>query len=77
MLIQSSKALLFLQNILIEVISHLSLERCICTHSLVVDHMAAVFVCISPILLFFLSMQCLVLIQPSPLEWIFGFHNVT
>jgi len=37
MLMQSSKALLFLYNILVEVISHLSLEMCICTHSLVVD----------------------------------------
>jgi len=33
MLVQSSEALL-----LVEVISHLSLEMCICTHSLVVDH---------------------------------------
>jgi len=39
MLMQSSKTLLFLENILIEVISHLSLEMCICTHFLVVDHM--------------------------------------
>jgi len=37
MLMQSSEALLLLQNILVEVISHLSLEMCICTHSLAVD----------------------------------------
>jgi len=35
---QSSKALLFLNNILVEVLSHLSLDMCICTHSLVVDN---------------------------------------
>jgi len=63
MLMQSSEALLFLKNILVKVISHLSLEICISTHSLVIDHTyrlvyAAIFACISPILLFFLSMLC-------------------
>jgi len=38
MLMQCSEVLLLLQNIFVEVISHLSLEMCICTHSLVVDH---------------------------------------
>jgi len=36
-LTQCTEALPFLQNILVEVINHLSLEMCICTHSLVVD----------------------------------------
>ena len=38
MLMQCSEALPFLSNILVKVISHLSLEMCICTHSLVADH---------------------------------------
>ena len=38
MLMQCSEALPFLQNILVEVINHLSFEMCICIHSLVVDH---------------------------------------
>jgi len=42
MLLQSSKALLFLYNILVEIISHLSLEMCICIHSLVVDHIGCI-----------------------------------
>ena len=37
MLLQCIEALLFLQNVLVEVINHLPLEMCICTHSLVVD----------------------------------------
>jgi len=35
---QSSETLLFLQNILAEVLSHLLLEIYFCTHTLVVDH---------------------------------------
>jgi len=52
---------------------------CVCTHSLAVDHIGC-SICLyqsSPILLFFLSMLCLVLNQLCTLEWIFGFHNVT
>jgi len=29
----------FYKNIVVEITSHLSLEMCICTHSLVVDHL--------------------------------------
>jgi len=43
MLMQCSEALPFLQNILVEVIGHLPLEMCICTHSLVVDHIGQRF----------------------------------
>jgi len=58
-IIQSSEELLFLYNILVEVISRLSLEICICTYSLVIDHMGcSINVWISFILLFFLSMLC-------------------
>jgi len=40
LLMQSSEALLFLQNIRVEVISYMWLEICFCAHSLVVDHMS-------------------------------------
>jgi len=38
MLMQCSEALPFLFNIHVEVINHLSLQMCICTPSLVLDH---------------------------------------
>jgi len=45
---------------------------CICTHSLVVDHIGCSICVYQSHIAIFLSMLCSIC-----LNWIFGFHNVT
>ena len=68
LLMQCSESLPCLQNILVEVIIHLSLEMCICAHSLVVDHIGC-SICMyqSHIAIFFVV--CCVLCTFDGLNW--------
>jgi len=53
----------------------MSLEMCICTHFLVVDHIGCSICVYQSHIAIFFSMLCSVHIYLSKLERIFGFHN--